>query len=490
MRLVVFVVVATLLPPLVAFCAYILLRRLLGQAVAGRALTATLAGLIALIALPLVARGPLGSPLGAAIVAVLTSAGAFAILVGSAVARRTLALCAAVAPLALLQFLAFSPARELLSARSGGDTTRQVGAVSEKPPATSGRSPPTVVLVVFDELPVHALEDGRGGIDRSRFPAFHGLARVATWYRFASSPGSDTYVAVPALVTGLPPDPDRAPVAASYPSSLFTRLRGSYRLFAEEPETVMCALPECERPGQSRGGLQQLLIDSAIVVANLISPPGLRDRLPRVDQTYQDFLDTAGGSEAAAAEAGRDDEGRLQMKVLNRRGGQALGRPVSAFRAALQALPRVPRDRPLFAFLHIELPHVPWQYFPDLGRYRAEPLGMIGILGDRWGTNQSQIDQERQRFLFQTGAADAALGAIVARLRALGLWDRSLVVVTADHGSAFKPGRGRRTPTSDNFAEIAGVPLFVKWPRQKRGRVENGPASTLDIPLRCSRWRD
>jgi hypothetical protein len=69
----------------------------------------------------------------------------------------------------------------------------------------------------------------------------------------------------------------------------------------------------------------------------------------------------------------------------------------------------------------------------------------------------------------------------MARLRESGLYDRALVVVTADHGISFRAGEKRRPLSEGNLEDIAYVPLFVKLPHQSKGRVERAPARTIDI---------
>jgi hypothetical protein len=69
------------------------------------------------------------------------------------------------------------------------------------------------------------------------------------------------------------------------------------------------------------------------------------------------------------------------------------------------------------------------------------------------------------------------------RLKEAGLWDDSLVVVTADHGLTFQPGIHRRgIPLSpENRDDVMAVPLFVKYPRQRHGKIDDRMASTTDI---------
>ena len=61
------------------------------------------------------------------------------------------------------------------------------------------------------------------------------------------------------------------------------------------------------------------------------------------------------------------------------------------------------------------------------------------------------------------------------------MYDKSLIVVAADHGVAFPKRRERRRLGRETAAEIAPVPLFIKAPGQKRGRVDDAWVSTIDI---------
>ena len=61
------------------------------------------------------------------------------------------------------------------------------------------------------------------------------------------------------------------------------------------------------------------------------------------------------------------------------------------------------------------------------------------------------------------------------------LWDKALVVVTADHGVSFRGGDLRRRPTRTNLAELAFTPLFMKLPGEDQGRVVDTHVQTIDI---------
>ena len=138
-------------------------------------------------------------------------------------------------------------------------------------------------------------------------------------------------------------------------------------------------------------------------------------------------------------------------------------------------------ERPGLHFLHIALPHNPWEYLPSGQAYPISGPDIPGLAGETWSDDPWFSTQAQQRYLLQLGFADRLVGRLVRRLREQGLYERSLLIVTADHGIAFTPGRGRRTATGGGIGGIANVPLFVKKPGQRSGRVEEGPALTIDV---------
>lgn len=144
---------------------------------------------------------------------------------------------------------------------------------------------------------------------------------------------------------------------------------------------------------------------------------------------------------------------------------------------------RIRRGPPTFYVKHTLLPHVPYMYLPSGRRTRngvRDPIpGMNG--GEGFGDSFLTRHNE-QRFLLQLGFVDRQLGALIRRLRRAGLYDRSLIVVTADHGGSFETGvPSRRKVTQGNIDEVGPVPLFVKRPGQRRGRTSRALVRTLDV---------
>jgi hypothetical protein len=127
------------------------------------------------------------------------------------------------------------------------------------------------------------------------------------------------------------------------------------------------------------------------------------------------------------------------------------------------------------------LPHVPWAYLPS---GRAYPNGdyLPGLSDDyRWTGSEGARFSAYQRMLLQTRYVDRLLGRLLRRLRRTGLFDRAVVVIVADHGAAMRPNDFRRRFTEANAGELAPMPLFIKAPGQRRGRVMTKHVRTLDV---------
>jgi hypothetical protein len=88
----------------------------------------------------------------------------------------------------------------------------------------------------------------------------------------------------------------------------------------------------------------------------------------------------------------------------------------------------------------------------------------------------------QQRLLLQIGFVDRELGLLFDRLRRRRLYDKSMIVVTSDHGISSEVGtESRRATDRNNVDEVAPVPLFIKAPRQARGRTDSSYLRTIDI---------
>ena len=99
----------------------------------------------------------------------------------------------------------------------------------------------------------------------------------------------------------------------------------------------------------------------------------------------------------------------------------------------------------------------------------------------RWLDDSWLVTQAYQRHLLQVGFVDTLVGKLLERMREVDFYDRSLIVITADHGVSFIPGGSMRRVTPANYPEIMLVPLFIKLPQQSQGGPRGDNIEMIDV---------
>ena len=90
--------------------------------------------------------------------------------------------------------------------------------------------------------------------------------------------------------------------------------------------------------------------------------------------------------------------------------------------------------RPQLVYFNFQSPHFPYDHAGVEHRFAHPPLARSAISAER-------RDQVERTYWNAVAHADAALGGLVARLKALGQWDNTVLLVTGDHGeSLFEDG--------------------------------------------------
>jgi sulfatase-like protein len=329
------------------------------------------------------------------------------------------------------------------------------------------RSRTPVVLVVFDEFAPVSLMDADEQVNAARYPNFAALAHDSTWYRNATTVQWLTEQAVPAVLTGIEPPlkHNLLPIYADHPHNVFTLLGKSYRVRAIESITQLCPHSICKNDRGSKTAAVSdtagsLASDAGIVYLHLLLPRPYSDEIPAIDDSWGDFGQREAREGAHAAAGG---------------GVKPCGRNICRFSSLITR-----GDEPTLYVLHSLLPHVPYLYLPSGRRYGVQAPALDGVRN-----NVSQgawpAEQAYQRFLLQVEYTDRALGLVLQRLKAKGIYDRALVIVTADHGVSYRDRGPRRKPTPANLQDIAFVPLFVKLPHQQAPKIDDGLARTIDI---------
>ncbi|PZG14051.1 sulfatase, partial [Micromonospora craterilacus] len=324
----------------------------------------------------------------------------------------------------------------------------------------TGNLHPPVVMLILDELPLVSLLGPDGRIDAARFPHFAELAAGSTWYRNATGVSGWTPYALPAMLTGRYPAEAVAPHYSHYPDNLFTAFGGLYDIRAEESITRLCPPSRCEQPVTPEQGLGVLVRETGRLARQLTAPD---DSRVDPEDSYR---------ERTAEEAGIDAAEPVPTDPKFRWDSLNVNQP-ARFTSFLRGL--TPSPRPTLHFLHLLMPHSPWAYLPSGARYEA-PEDFPNE-GDGW------IDLARERHLAQLGYTDRLIGETLRTLRDNGLWDQALVVVTADHGVSFTKGAQGRGLDAIRAAadEVAWVPMFVKTPGQRTGRVDDRNWEHVDL---------
>jgi arylsulfatase A-like enzyme len=139
----------------------------------------------------------------------------------------------------------------------------------------------------------------------------------------------------------------------------------------------------------------------------------------------------------------------------------------------------------LFLFMHVLDPH--WPYLPPRDfyqRFGPRPKD-ISTLHDRLRRAEPpesdlEIEEIIQLYDSEIAYTDQELGRFFEELAARDIYDRSMIIITADHGEAFyEHGHWQHSRTL--YEELVHIPLIVKWPGQtQRGRI-NTQVSQTDI---------
>ncbi len=140
-----------------------------------------------------------------------------------------------------------------------------------------------------------------------------------------------------------------------------------------------------------------------------------------------------------------------------------------AFMADYTARAHVAHDRPNYKYLHIGIPH-----WPVSVNAACEYIGPKSL--------------RRPNYTEQARCGIRRVGAFLDKLRALGLYDSSLILISSDHGVALPPEgfTGDRDVFGGPLSEMSGsaLALLIVKPPAATGpvRVSDAPSAISDIP--------
>jgi len=218
-------------------------------------------------------------------------------------------------------------------------------------------------------------------------------------------------------------------------------------------------------------------------------------RLPKDRLTLAELLGGRGVKSAgfvANAVAGRSfgfDRGFEEFSEIYRE----LGSSAAGFVKVVPAWLETNRDRRFFLYLHFREPHFPYdppppfdtRFGPDgpiAKRSRGDAAFFTDLNQGRRRAAPGEIEHLVRLYDGNLAYADQQLGLLRRALEAAGLWDRSVVIVAADHGEELFE-HGWVGHNVHLYEESVRVPLIVKLPKAAgvAGRRVSGLVDLLDV---------
>jgi len=309
----------------------------------------------------------------------------------------------------------------LLACGDGGEP-----AEPSEPGAAPLRSP-NVILIVIDTLRADHL--GAYGYARKTSPHIDALAAESLVYERAISPAPWTTPAVGALLTSL------------YPTTLGIDNRQSS--LAEEHLLLSEVL---QRRGWATG---------AVVSHHFCSSRW------NFDQGFDAF-----------------DESNVQ-------GHRAVTSPAVTDRGLEFITAR--QGEPFFLWLHYFDPHVAYvehegQGFADGGAYQGPIVSgqdFKTLRAMQSSITPADLGELQRLYDSEIAFTDRAVGRLLEGLKAGGLYDDAIVILTADHGEEFLE-RGSLGHAKTVYQELIHVPLMIKLPGVEPRRITE-PVGLVDI---------
>jgi arylsulfatase A-like enzyme len=139
-------------------------------------------------------------------------------------------------------------------------------------------------------------------------------------------------------------------------------------------------------------------------------------------------------------------------------------------------------EKPFLLFISIATPHFPHNSAPQEYKqmYSDKNLTLRQNVPDDMRENALK---ELQGYYAHCTATDKAIGDILAKLRELDLYDKSIIVFTSDHGEMMGSHAVRPMQKQVAWDESIRVPFLIRYPAidKDQGKVVRTPINTPDI---------
>ena len=303
------------------------------------------------------------------------------------------------------------------------------------------RTQPNIIFIMVDTL--RADHMGCYGYDLPTTPNIDRFARDSTRFAAAIAPSSWTAWSVHGIFT------------SQYPDVLFTSHTGVMQSLGIEVD----ALDISYRYGAPLRftTLAEVLRERGYTTNAVVSNPWLQ-RAPGNTQGYSWYDDAPSRLNATC----RATSPQVTRSALDRM--------------------REVKAHPFFLYLLYMDPHEPYEqyaalHFPDSSRdLQREPLLPPTVSLPQRRERRANL----RRYNSEIAYTDRAVGELLAGIKRLGLYDDTLIVFFSDHGEEFRE-HGDVGHSKTVYDEVIQVPLIIKLPGQRQGRVIGGTFPLLDL---------
>jgi len=154
---------------------------------------------------------------------------------------------------------------------------------------------------------------------------------------------------------------------------------------------------------------------------------------------------------------------------------------------ALTLLDRAPDDRPWYLEVNLQNPHHPWDITESMHRWYREPPVEFPLPVFNTEDIAPETHQEvRRNWAATVEHLDSCLGRLVARVRARGDLDNTIIVFTSDHGEML--GDYDQWQKLSPLQASVGVPLVIAGPGVEASGRDDAPMTTLDLTASFLEW--
>jgi len=130
---------------------------------------------------------------------------------------------------------------------------------------------------------------------------------------------------------------------------------------------------------------------------------------------------------------------------------------------------------PFYAHLTLMQTHRSWK------GDKQRPIDPATVKLPAWYPDTPMTRKDWALGLESAQTSDRDIGDIVARLKKEGLYDNTIIVITADHGEEFLDHGGRLHYSSRAYQEMLHVPLLLRVPGAKKVPLSHAPFSHLHL---------